>query len=89
MLPGTLDFQIEAAGYARFWSADANSEYDHAPYFYRKDFQQNYGGIGFDLKPGMAPVKTVSLPVFIAGKIIAWLELKADAVMHPRPHCPQ
>ena len=28
----------------------------------------------------MAPVKIVSLPDFIAGKIIAWLEEKADAV---------
>ncbi len=37
----------------------------------------------------IAPVKMVSLPVFIAGKIIAWLEENADAVMQPRPHCPQ
>src|SRR2546422_993964 len=34
----------------------------------------------------MAPVITCSFPVFIAGKIIAWLELKADAVCQPRPH---
>ena len=37
----------------------------------------------------MAPVKMVSLPVFMAGKIIAWLDEKADAVWQPRPHCPQ
>src|SRR5882724_3246112 len=37
----------------------------------------------------MAPVITRSLPVFIAGKIIAWLEVNADAVWQPRPHCPQ
>ena len=28
-------------------------------------------------------------PVFIAGKIMAWLDVKAEAVRHPRPHCPQ
>src|SRR3954463_12472531 len=37
----------------------------------------------------IAPVITVSLPVFIAGKIIAWLEENAEAVWQPRPHCPQ
>ena len=37
----------------------------------------------------IAPVITVSLPVFIAGKIIAWLDENADAVWQPRPHCPQ
>ena len=37
----------------------------------------------------IAPVMTVSLPVFIAGKIIAWLDENADAVWQPRPHCPQ
>src|SRR5437764_1432954 len=37
----------------------------------------------------IAPVITVSLPVFMAGKIIAWLDENADAVWHPRPHWPQ
>src|SRR5271154_1844506 len=37
----------------------------------------------------IAPVITVSFPVFIAGKIIAWLDEKADAETQPRPHCPQ
>src|SRR3954454_540465 len=31
----------------------------------------------------IAPVITVSLPVFMAGKIIAWLDENADAVWHP------
>jgi protocatechuate 3,4-dioxygenase beta subunit len=71
MLPGTFDFQIEAAGYARFWSADANHEYNRAPYFYRKDFQENLGGIGFDLKAGMAPVKIVmEKGVRISGRVV-------------------
>src|SRR5579864_993853 len=34
----------------------------------------------------IAPVIIVSLPVFIAGGIITWLELKFEAVTHPRPH---
>ena len=37
----------------------------------------------------MAPVIRVSLPVFMAGNTIAWLEENADALTHPRPHCPQ
>ncbi len=37
----------------------------------------------------IAPVIIVSLPVAIAGGISTWLELKFDAVVHPRPHCPQ
>src|SRR3954452_19500919 len=37
----------------------------------------------------IAPVIMVSLPVFMAGKIIAWLDEKADAVWQPRPHWPQ
>src|SRR5436189_5763875 len=37
----------------------------------------------------IAPVIRVRRPVFIAGKIIAWLDENADAVRHPRPHCPQ
>jgi hypothetical protein len=31
----------------------------------------------------------VKRPVFFAGGIITWLELKFDAGMQPRPHCPQ
>src|SRR5580693_2435168 len=37
----------------------------------------------------IAPVTIVSFPVFMAGGIITWLELKFDAVTQPRPHCPQ
>jgi hypothetical protein len=31
----------------------------------------------------------VKRPVACAGGIITWLELKLDALMHPRPHCAQ
>ena len=37
----------------------------------------------------IAPVISVSFPVFIAGGSRTWLELKLEAVMHPRPHWPQ
>jgi hypothetical protein len=37
----------------------------------------------------MAPVIKVKRPVFSAGGIMTWLELKFDALMHPRPHCAQ
>jgi len=36
----------------------------------------------------MAPVMSVSFPVFIAGGSKTWLELKFDPVMQPRPHWP-
>jgi hypothetical protein len=71
MLPGTFDFEIEAAGYARFWSAEANDEYSRAPHFSRKDFQGNLDGVGFDLKPDMAPVKIVmEKGVRISGRVV-------------------
>jgi hypothetical protein len=31
----------------------------------------------------------VKRPVAAAGGIITWLELKFEAVRHPRPHCAQ
>ena len=37
----------------------------------------------------IAPVSMVSLPVFIAGGMSTWLELKLEAVTQPLPHCPQ
>src|SRR5215470_4180130 len=37
----------------------------------------------------IAPVINGSLPVAMAGGSRTWLELKFDAVMQPRPHCPQ
>jgi hypothetical protein len=37
----------------------------------------------------IAPVIMVRRPVFSAGGIITWLELKLEAVLHPRPHCAQ
>src|SRR3954451_15180521 len=37
----------------------------------------------------IAPVIRVSLPVAIAGGSRTWLELKLEAVVQPRPHCPQ
>jgi hypothetical protein len=37
----------------------------------------------------MALAIIVSRPVFCAGGIITWLELKFDALRQPRPHCAQ
>ena len=37
----------------------------------------------------IAPVIKVNRPVFSAIGIITWLELKLEALMQPRPHCPQ
>src|SRR5271154_214007 len=36
----------------------------------------------------ITPLIMFRRPVFMAGKIMAWLELNADAVRHPRPHWP-
>jgi hypothetical protein len=37
----------------------------------------------------MALAIMVNRPVACAGGIITWLELKFEAVLHPRPHCAQ
>jgi hypothetical protein len=37
----------------------------------------------------MAFVTSVKRPVFSAGGIMTWLELKFDALMQPRPHWAQ
>src|SRR5262252_6043651 len=37
----------------------------------------------------IAPVIRVRRPVFCAGGMSTWLELKLEARRQPRPHCPQ
>jgi hypothetical protein len=61
MLPGPFQFDVEAAGYTRWWSPDALSEHNRFQPQMRpgSDWQRNFDHLDFDLKPGMAPVKIV------------------------------
>ncbi|MGC8642315.1 MAG: carboxypeptidase regulatory-like domain-containing protein [Isosphaeraceae bacterium] len=60
MLPGKFNFQVEAAGFARWWSDQAMSPWsrrriDEA----RGGWQRNFDYLDFDLHPGMEPVTIV------------------------------
>ncbi|HEY7314861.1 MAG TPA: M56 family metallopeptidase [Gemmataceae bacterium] len=60
MLPSKFDFQVEAAGYVRFWSKEAVSEWNRFQIDNKKlNWQRNFDGLDFDLRPDMAKVKIV------------------------------
>lgn len=72
MLPGRFDFQVEAAGYARWWSNDAVSEWNR---FQKEErlggWQRNFDYVDFDLKPGMEPVKIIlERGVKVTGRVL-------------------
>jgi beta-lactamase regulating signal transducer with metallopeptidase domain/protocatechuate 3,4-dioxygenase beta subunit len=71
MLPGRFDFAVEAAGYTRWWSDAALSEWNHRRMRPGSNWQRNFDNLDFDLKPEMAPVKIVlEKGVLIAGRVL-------------------
>jgi beta-lactamase regulating signal transducer with metallopeptidase domain/protocatechuate 3,4-dioxygenase beta subunit len=72
MPPGRFDLEVEAAGYARWWSDNAASAAGRR----RLDdpgrgWQRNFGPLDFDLKPGMAPVHLVmEKGVRVMGRVV-------------------
>jgi hypothetical protein len=73
MLPGPFQFDVEAAGYTRWWSPDAISEWSRFQPQTRPEleWQRNFDKVDFDLKPGMAPVKVVlEKGVRITGRVV-------------------
>jgi beta-lactamase regulating signal transducer with metallopeptidase domain len=73
MLPGRFEFNVEAAGYARWWSDQALSEWSRHQPSHRpgSDWQRNFDDLDFELKPGMQPV-TIMLErgVHIRGRVL-------------------
>ncbi len=73
MLPGRFDFQVEAAGYTRWWSPEATSESSRFQPQMRaeSDWQRNFDSIDFDMKSGMAPVEIVlEKGVRVTGRVL-------------------
>ncbi len=59
MFPGRFSFQVDAPGYARWWSDQSASEGGRR-LVTESGWQSNFGEIDFDLESGMRPV-TISL----------------------------
>jgi hypothetical protein len=73
MLPGRFDFAVEAAGYARWWSDGALSEWNRRQFSMRPGsiWQRNFDYLDFDLKLEMAPVTIVlEKGVRITGRVL-------------------
>jgi protocatechuate 3,4-dioxygenase beta subunit len=72
MLPGKFDFQVEKDGYARWWSEQAASEWNHRRIDNAKlNWQRNFDYLDFDLRPDMAKVKIVlERGVHIKGRVV-------------------
>lgn len=73
MLPGRFEFQVDAAGYRRWWSEEALSEWSRfqAENHPGEKWQRNFDDLDFNLSPGMAPVKIVlEKGVRITGRVL-------------------
>jgi beta-lactamase regulating signal transducer with metallopeptidase domain len=72
LMPGRFEFNVEAKGYARWWSDTALTEWNRKshgdPEF---NWQRNFDDLDFRLSPAMAPV-TIALEkaVRIRGKVV-------------------
>jgi hypothetical protein len=56
MMPGSFQFQVEAKGYARWWSEACSNAWSRFQKADRHGFQRNLDGLDFEIKPGMEPV---------------------------------
>ncbi|MES1213738.1 MAG: carboxypeptidase-like regulatory domain-containing protein, partial [Singulisphaera sp.] len=72
LLPGRFEFNVDAKGYARWWSAEALSPWNRKS-IDKPDlhWQRNFDSLDFDLSPGMKPVTIVlERGVHIRGRIV-------------------
>ena len=75
MFPGRFQFDVDAPGYARWWSEQAASEWSRRQILDRDDgrggSQRNFDPIDFDLSRGMEPVTlTIERAVKITGRVV-------------------
>ncbi|MFA6240128.1 MAG: carboxypeptidase regulatory-like domain-containing protein [Candidatus Hydrogenedentales bacterium] len=72
MFPGAFEFQIEADGYARWWSEQCQSKFNRPMIDDEKTgWQRNFDSLDFDLQPGMEPVTiTLERGVRVRGRIV-------------------
>jgi len=72
MMPGRFAFQVDAPGYARWWSEQAATEWARFQILHdRGGWQRNFDHIDFDLTSGMEPVTiTLERAVKITGRVL-------------------
>ncbi len=70
MFPGPFRFQVDAPGYARWWSEESSSEWGRRQVS-EKGWQRNFDQIDFDLERGMRPVMiTLEPAVTVTGRVL-------------------
>ena len=70
MIPGAFRFQVDAPGYARWWSDQAASEWSRRQ-ISESGWQRNFDQIDFDLERGMRPVTiTLEPAVTVTGRVL-------------------
>ncbi len=73
MVPGRIQLDVEAAGYARWWSAEATSEWGRLQRHSQpgSDWQRNFDQLDFDVAAGMRPVTiVVEKGVRVRGRVV-------------------
>ena len=72
MLPGAMDFQVEAKGYTRWWSANATKDWHrYQGSEYGSEWQRNFDSLEFDVQRDMAAVSIiVEKGVRISGRVL-------------------
>jgi protocatechuate 3,4-dioxygenase beta subunit len=70
LMTGLFEFEVSAAGYARWWSQEGANDYDRKK-IEESGWQRNFDGLHYDLSPGMKPVTiTLEKQVRIRGRIV-------------------
>ena len=70
MFPGRFSFQVDAPGYARWWSDESISEWDRR-HINERGWQRNFDEIDFELERGMRPVTiTLEPAVTVTGRVV-------------------
>ena len=72
MFPGLFSFQVEAAGFARWWSEEGANEWNRrSDANDRNGWQRNFDNLDFTIEPNMDEVTiTVEKAVNISGKVL-------------------
>jgi protocatechuate 3,4-dioxygenase beta subunit len=72
MMPGRFAFDVDAEGYARWWSEQAASEWDRRQFIDRSGkWQRNFDSLDFDMQTPMPEITiVVERSVMIRGKVV-------------------
>ena len=71
MVPGIINFNVDAKGYTRWWSDAAAKEFERQPQVQNGQFQWNFGNIDFEITDGTPAAKfVVEREVTLRGKVV-------------------